>query len=53
MRNGGRPSVRQPQDEILKLQRCLDYFFLVKADANNDMQIIRGQGQQKNLDLII
>lgn len=45
MRDGGGPGIWQPQDEILKFQRCLDYFFLLNADANNTMQIVRGQGK--------
>lgn len=45
MRNGGGPGIRQTQDEILKFQRCLVYFFLLNADANNIMQIVRGRGK--------
>lgn len=45
MRNGGGPGIRQPQDEIFKFQRCLDYFFLLNADANNILQIVRGRGK--------
>lgn len=53
MRDGGGPGIWQPQDEILKFQRCLVYFFLLNADANNTMQIVRGQKKQESLGLII
>lgn len=53
MRDGGGPGIRQPQDEILKFQRCLVYFFLLNADANNTMQIVRGREKEESLGLII